>query len=81
MHIIFYARMRKGQNKEHQEKGRHRLNIFNNRDEYYYYYYYYDIRLCILNGEPLEGLGSELSQYARIFPPAVIGDMSIHNPR
>ena len=28
------------QNAKHQEKGRHRLNIFNARDEYYYYYYY-----------------------------------------
>ena len=38
-----------------------------------------DIKLCSLKGEPLKGLGSELSQYARVFPPVVTEDMRIHN--
>ena len=41
MCMNFYARMRNGQKMKHQEKGGHRINSFNTRDEYYYYYYYY----------------------------------------
>ena len=34
-----HAQMRDDQKTKHQEKGKHRLNSFNTRDEYYYYYY------------------------------------------
>ena len=37
----FYAPMCNSQKTKHQKKGKHKLNSFNNRDEYYYYYYYY----------------------------------------
>ena len=40
MRMNFYAQTRNDQNTKHQEKGKHRLNIFNTRDDYYYYYYY-----------------------------------------
>ena len=40
-----------------------------------------DINMCSMKGAPLKGLGSELSQYARVFPPVATEDMRIHNPR
>ena len=39
MSMNSYDQMHNGQNTKHQEKGRHRINSFNNRDKYYYYYY------------------------------------------
>ena len=40
-----------------------------------------DIKLFSLKGVPLNGLGSELSQYARVFSPVATEDVRIHYPR